>query len=65
MTFVFMVKAFRSTYHVEYQIECREEIAERVKEIAIQSIVKAGDYFKFRCPIKASADIGDNWKETL
>ena len=56
--------AFVLNVHDEYQIECREEIAKDVAEIAVQSIIKAGEYFNFRCPLKASADVGVNWRET-
>jgi hypothetical protein len=48
-------------YHDEYTIECREEIANDVKEISEQCIVDAGLFFNIVCPHKGDGKIGKNW----
>lgn len=50
--------------HDEAQIECDEEIAERVAEIAEGSFNDVTKYLNFRIPIRGTADIGDNWSQT-
>jgi len=55
---------FLAWVHDEYQIEAREDIAEEVAEVARLAIVKAGEYFKIKCPHKGESDIGLNWYET-
>jgi len=50
--------------HDEIQTECRPEIAEIVGQTAVESIRKAGEYFKFRCPLDGEYKMGKNWKET-
>ena len=50
--------------HDEAQIECDEEIAERVAEIAEGSFDDVTKYLNFRIPIRGTADIGDNWSQT-
>lgn len=48
-------------YHDEFTIECREEIAEDVKQMSEDAIKEAGEYFKIACPHKGSGAIGKNW----
>lgn len=50
--------------HDEVQIECDEDIAERVAEICEKSFDDVTEYLKFRIPLRGSAAIGDNWAET-
>ena len=50
--------------HDEFQIECKEEIADTVGKAAVQSIVEAGLAFKLRCPLDGAYKIGRNWRET-
>jgi DNA polymerase I-like protein with 3'-5' exonuclease and polymerase domains len=50
--------------HDEAQIECDEDIAERVAKIAEDSFNDVTEYLKFRIPIRGTADIGDTWAET-
>lgn len=50
--------------HDEMQIDCREDIAEEVGQVVVQSMVRAGEHFKFRCPIDGEYKVGNNWKET-
>ena len=55
---------FVANVHDEFQMEVRPEYAEQVGEIARQSIVKAGEFYNFRCPLDGEYKIGNNWKET-
>jgi len=55
---------FVANIHDEWQIESKEEIAEHVGKIAVDSIIKAGEYFNLRCPMDGEYKIGDNWSET-
>ena len=50
--------------HDEFQTLAREEIADDVGQIAVQSFRKAGEFFNFRCPIDGEYKIGANWSET-
>jgi DNA polymerase I-like protein with 3'-5' exonuclease and polymerase domains len=50
--------------HDEFQIECREEIADDVAEAAVAAIRAAGRHFNFRCPLDGEAKVGRNWAET-
>ena len=53
-----------ATIHDEFQIESKKEEAEFVGQLAVDSIKKAGEYFKLRVPISASFRVGNNWSET-
>ena len=55
---------FVANIHDEWQIESKEEIAEHVGKIAVDSIIKAGEYFNLRCPMDGEYKVGDNWSET-
>ena len=55
---------FVANIHDEWQIEAKEEIAEHVGQIAVESIIKAGEHFNLRCPMDGEYKIGDNWSET-
>jgi len=55
---------FKVNVHDEFQIEVNEEDAERVGQIAKQSIVDAGVHFKFKCALDGDYKIGNNWAET-
>lgn len=48
-------------YHDEYTIECREDIAEDVKQISEQAIVWAGEYYGIKCPHIGQGKIGKDW----
>lgn len=50
-------------YHDEFTIECKPEIAEDVKKISENAIVKAGEFFKIKCPHAGDGKIGKNWYE--
>lgn len=50
-------------YHDEFTIECKPEIAEEVAEISADAIVKAGEFYKIKCPHAGDPKIGRNWYE--
>jgi DNA polymerase-1 len=50
--------------HDEWQATVRPEIAEEFGKVSAESIKKAGEYFKLKCPLSGSYDIGTNWSET-
>lgn len=51
-------------FHDEGQAEVAESDVDRYMELAVLSIVKAGEYFKLNCPLAAEAKVGNNWAET-
>jgi DNA polymerase-1 len=55
---------FVANVHDEFQIEAKEEHAQRVGELAVDSIRKAGVALKMRCPLDGEYKIGDNWCQT-
>lgn len=48
-------------YHDEFTIECREEIAEDVKNISEAAIAWAGEFFNISCPHVGQGAVGKNW----
>ncbi len=51
--------------HDEVQIACRTpEIAEAVRKIAEDCVLKAGEYFNFRCPTAGESKVGKTWADT-
>ena len=50
--------------HDEFQFEVPENLAEVAGQVAKQSIVEAGVFFKLRCPLDGEYKYGRNWKET-
>lgn len=55
---------FMLNYHDEWQLDVLPDHVEVVANTAAASIRNAGEYYKFRCPLKGNADIGDNWADT-
>lgn len=55
---------FVANVHDEWQVEVKEELAERVAMESEKAMVKAGDFFSFKCRIDGESKIGNNWKET-
>lgn len=55
---------FVANIHDEWQIEVLEEHAVFVAACAEHSIMKAGEFYEFACPLVGDATIGNNWKET-
>lgn len=50
--------------HDEIQSEVNPKDSELYAELAVKSIVKAGEFFNLRCPLDAEAKIGNNWAQT-
>lgn len=50
--------------HDEYQTEAKPQIAERIGQIMKESIIEAGSFYSFRCPLDGQFVIGNNWKDT-
>jgi DNA polymerase I-like protein with 3'-5' exonuclease and polymerase domains len=50
--------------HDEYQLEVHPDHVDRVKELAVLSYEKAGEYYKFNVPITGEAKVGLNWADT-
>lgn len=48
-------------YHDEFNVECKKEIAEVVKNTAEEAIAWAGRFFKISCPHVGDGKIGDSW----
>lgn len=50
--------------HDELQLQVREEIAEDVGELSVQSIRETTAALGFRCPLDGEFKVGRNWAET-
>ena len=55
---------FVANIHDEWQIEVKESQADFVGGLAVESIIKAGEYFNLRCPLDGEYKVGDSWYET-
>ena len=55
---------FVANVHDEWQMEVAEIHAQRVGDLAVDSIRKAGIMLNLRCPLDGEYKIGNNWKET-
>lgn len=49
--------------HDEVEFEVPVGLEKEIEQICIDSALKAGEYFKFKCPIGAEARSGLNWSE--
>ena len=56
--------AFVLNVHDEYQAEVKPELVDEYKVMAVEAIRKAGEYFKFRCPLDGESKVGDSWYDT-
>lgn len=50
--------------HDEIQVAVREEIANKVGDIAVQTIRRVTDVLNFNCPLDGEYNIGDSWADT-
>jgi len=50
--------------HDEIQVAVREDLAQKVGEIAVLTIQRVTDVFNFRCPLDGEFNIGNSWAET-
>tara|TARA_R100000655_G_scaffold5488_1_gene16904 strand:- start:5922 stop:7667 length:1746 start_codon:yes stop_codon:yes gene_type:complete len=55
---------FVANIHDEWQIEVAECRANKVGQLAVQSIIDAGEHFNMRCPLDGEYKIGGDWSET-
>ena len=55
---------FVANIHDEWQIEVPECRANKVGQLAVQSIIDAGNHFNLRCPLDGEFKIGRDWSET-
>lgn len=55
---------FVANVHDEWQIECDIAIGEIVGRTATQAITKAGEFFKFKCPLAGDFKVGRDWAAT-
>jgi hypothetical protein len=51
-------------YHDEWQLDVDPKHETTVKDAACDAIKLAGDFYKFRCPLKGNADVGTSWAAT-
>lgn len=50
-------------YHDEYMYEAHPDVADKVLELGIKSIVEAGKALKLHVPLEADGSIGDTWAD--
>lgn len=50
--------------HDEWQIEADEDKGDIIGKLGVQAIRKAGEHFKFKCPLDGEYSVGRNWAET-
>jgi len=55
---------FCANVHDEWQIETKPEYADRVGQLAVQSIQEAGKELELFCPVSGEYNVGKTWKET-
>jgi hypothetical protein len=55
---------FVANIHDEWQIEVKESQAEFAGELAVNSLIKAGEHLTLRCPMDGEYKVGGNWSET-
>ncbi len=55
---------FVANIHDEWQIETLECRANKVGQLAVQSIIDAGEHFNMRCPLDGEYKVGDSWDGT-
>lgn len=49
--------------HDEFQLEVDEDLAETVGAAATDAIFRAGEFYKFRCPLAGAFKVGNNWRD--
>jgi|TARA_R100000458_G_scaffold29493_1_gene26992 DNA polymerase I-like protein with 3'-5' exonuclease and polymerase domains len=55
---------FVANIHDEWQIEVKENQADFVGNLAVENLIKAGEYFNLRCPLDGEYKIGRSWYDT-
>ena len=55
---------FVANVHDEWQLEVDKPLSDMVGTLGIESIKKAGEYYKLNCPLGGEYNVGTNWAET-
>ena len=55
---------FVANIHDEWQLQVKESQADFVGEMAVKSIIEAGEHFNLRCPMDGEYKVGGNWSDT-
>jgi DNA polymerase I-like protein with 3'-5' exonuclease and polymerase domains len=55
---------FCANVHDEWQIDSKPEHADTIGKLACDAIRRAGEFYKFNCPLSGSFKVGVNWEET-
>ena len=55
---------FVANVHDEWQLEVDKPLSDMVGTLGIESIKKAGEYYKLNCPLTGEYNVGTNWAET-
>jgi DNA polymerase-1 len=55
---------FVANVHDEWQIECRESVADKVGKLGVEAIIQAGKNLNLNCPLDGDYHVGDGWHET-
>jgi len=55
---------FVAMVHDEWQIECKENLAEEIAEAAPKAIRDAGEFYELRVKLEGEAKVGDTWLDT-
>ena len=55
---------FVANVHDEWQIEAHKDVADKVGELGIAAIEKAGNDFNLKCTLTGEYSVGSNWYET-
>jgi DNA polymerase I-like protein with 3'-5' exonuclease and polymerase domains len=50
--------------HDEFQMAVREGLEEDFGKMVVECAARAGEFFKFRCPVGAEFKIGTSWYDT-
>jgi DNA polymerase-1 len=50
--------------HDEWQIEADEDKGDTIGKLGVEAIRKAGEHFKFRCPLDGAYSVGRTWADT-
>lgn len=55
---------FVATIHDEFQMEVRDDHVARVRELALESMLKAGTHLGINLPMEGDVKVGKTWKKT-
>lgn len=56
--------SFVANVHDEFQLEVTPDKAERVGQLACDAISRAGEHYRFRCPLAGQSKTGPTWAAT-